>query len=72
MKKVFAVLILLSMLSFTIAARGKSPTNSTSSNPTVHLLDMGFAQSSITINKGSTLTLVNTSLAPSRSWMEAA
>jgi plastocyanin len=60
MKKLFAVLVFLSLL--TLVACGGSGSGSTgggNDSTTVHLNSQIFVQSSVTIRKGSTITLVN-------------
>ncbi len=61
MKKLFVVTVLLGFVSILIVACGGG---SSGGNYTVHMTDMNFAQSSITIPKGSTITLANDSGAP--------
>lgn len=56
MKKLLATLILLSLISILVVACGGSSGNSSN---TVHLGATNFDQSSITISKGSSITLVD-------------
>jgi plastocyanin len=72
MKKLLAVLVFLGLLSLVAACGGSStssgsasstPTTSGGGNVTVHLGNMTFLQSSITISKGSSITLANDSAA---------
>lgn len=66
LKKLFAGVLLLSLLAVLIAAcGGSSGSPSTSNEPnTVHLTDSNFAQSSITLTKGSSLTLIDDAAVP--------
>ncbi len=68
MKKLLAVLVLLSLLMVALAAcggaaGGGTPTPGGGGGAIVHMNDMNFVQSSITISKGSSITLVNDSSA---------
>ncbi len=58
MKKFIAVLVLLILVTVLVAACG-GPSSSSSNGPTVHMGDSNFDQASVTINKGSSLTLVD-------------
>ncbi len=65
-KRFASLLILLSLALVFLAACGSSPTscgstsaNSSGGTPTVSMCSNNFAQSTITINKGQSLTLVN-------------
>lgn len=73
MKRILAAFVLLGLITILVAACGSGGVGGGSSNSTVHLSDTTFAQSSITINKGSSLTLVDDSSAPhiiaNGSWM---
>lgn len=75
MKKLLAALIFLSFITLIAAAcsRGTSTGSIGDSASTVHMSDLKFVQSSITISKGSTLTLVDDSATPhiiaNGSWM---
>lgn len=71
MKKLIAAFVLLFMVTILVVACGGSPGSSSSSSSsgspsssssgsnTVHLTSNNFAQPSITISKGSSITLVN-------------
>lgn len=59
MKKLIAVFALLSLVMVLVAACGGGGSSSNGSSNTVHLAATNFAQSSITISKGSSITLVN-------------
>ena len=56
-KKIFVVLALLSILTTVIAACGIYDVSG-SSGPTVHIMGSNFVQSSITISKGASVTLI--------------
>jgi plastocyanin len=58
MKKFAAAFVLLSLITVLIVACGGGSSSSGSSN-TVHLISNNFAQSSITVSKGSSVTLVS-------------
>lgn len=73
MKKLFLILGVLSMLSISLVACGETSGSVSSNTYTIHMTTLAFAQESITIPRGSTLTLVNDSSAPhilaNGSWM---
>lgn len=73
MKRFFLICVALGLLSALLVACGGASSSSSTGNYTVHMTDMNFAQSSITLPRGSTLTLVNDSSAPhvlaNGSWM---
>ena len=83
MKKLLAAFVLLGLLTLLVAACGggststgngnASTTGNGGGNATVHLGDVNFMQSSITISKGSSITLVEDSAAlhiiANGSWM---
>jgi plastocyanin len=73
MKKLFLALVALGMLASLLVACGGASSSPTGGNYTIHMTGMNFAQASITIPVGSTLTLVNDSSAPhilaNGSWM---
>ena len=73
MKRLILILTTLSILSVLVVACGGTSGNQTSGNYTVHMKEMDFAQTSITIPKGSTFQLVDDSSAPhilaNGSWM---
>ena len=58
MKKLLRAIVLFALASILIAACGGGPSGG---NYTVHMTDVNFAQSSITIPKGSTISLVSDS-----------
>lgn len=61
MKKLFMTFVLLCMTTVLLAACGGSSSSSgnASNGATVHMGQTNFEQSSVTISKGGTLTLVN-------------
>jgi plastocyanin len=70
MKKLIVVLVVLGLATILLAACSSGPSSSgnstsgsssSSSSYTVHMSDQNFEQSSITITKGSSLTLINDS-----------
>jgi plastocyanin len=68
MKKLIVVFVVLALVTILFAAcsggassSGNSTSGKTSSTNTVHLSDQNFEQSSITISKGGSITLVNDS-----------
>jgi len=65
MKKLFAVFVLLGVVTILVVACSGSSSSggSSSGNYTVHLTDVNFAQLSVTIPKSSTITLVDDSSA---------
>lgn len=64
MKKLVAVVVLLGLFSLVAACGvGSAGSGSGGGNVTVHLGDMSFMQSAITISKGSSIILVNDSAA---------
>ena len=73
MKKLFLALVALGILTTLLVACGGASSSPTGGNYTIHMTDMNFAQASIMIPEGSTLTLVNDSSAPhilaNGSWM---
>lgn len=64
MKKLFLAFVVLGLLSALLAACGAASSSSTRGDVTVHMTATAFAQTSITVPKGSILTLVNDSSAP--------
>ncbi len=58
MKKLIAVFVLLSLVTVLVVACGGGGSSSNGSN-TVHLTSNNFAQPSITISKGSSITFVS-------------
>ena len=59
MKKLLAIFMLYTLLTFLfVACSGSGDTNSSGPN-TVHMSDVNFVQQSITIKKGEVVTLVN-------------
>lgn len=62
-KKILVGLVLLGILTTTIAACGIYDVSNTPSGPTVHMGAANFVQSSITISKGQSLTLIDDSSA---------
>jgi plastocyanin len=73
MKKLFMALITLGLLSALFAACNSASSNPSGGSYTVHMTEQIFAQTSMTISKGSTVTLVNDSAAlhilANGSWM---
>lgn len=73
MKRFFLTLGALSLLVTLLVACGGTSSSSSAGNYTVHTTAINFAQSSITIPKGSTLTVVDDSSSPhilaNGSWM---
>lgn len=73
MKKIFLIFIVSGLLSIWLVACGGISGSTSVGNYTVHMTMTAFAQESITIPKGSTLTLINDSSAPhilaNGSWM---
>ncbi len=58
MKKLIVVLVVLSLVTFLVAACGSS---GGSSSTAVHMGNTNFTQSSVTINKGSNINLIDDS-----------
>lgn len=75
MKKFFLILIVPGLLSILLVACGGASNSASVGNYTVHMTAMAFAQESIAIPRGSTLTLINDSSAPhilaNGSWMNS-
>ena len=75
MKKLFLILIVMSVLTLSLGACGGSSNSASAGTSTVHMTAMAFAQESITIPRGSTLTLINDSSVPhilaNGSWMNS-
>jgi plastocyanin len=73
MKRFFLAIVALSLLATVLVACGGTSSNSSAGSYTVHMTAINFAQSSITIPKGSTLTVVDDSSSPhilaNGSWM---
>lgn len=73
MKKFFLALVALGLLATLLVACGGASSSSSDGTYTVHTTAISFAQSSITIPKGSTLTVVDDSSSPhilaNGSWM---
>jgi plastocyanin len=59
MKKLFAAFVLLCIVSILVVACGGSSSSGSSGNATVHMGQTNFDQSSVTISKGDTVTLVS-------------
>jgi hypothetical protein len=59
MKKLIAAFALMFMVTVLVAACGNSSGSSSSGSNTVHMTSTNFAQPSITISKGSSITLVD-------------
>jgi plastocyanin len=59
MKKLIAAFVLLTLVTMLVVACGSSSTSSSSDGATVHMGDQNFLQPSVTISKGSNLTLVD-------------
>ena len=62
MKKVIVLFALFSLLTVLVVACGGSSTGGGGS--TVHMTDQNFAQQSITINKGSSITVIDDTATP--------
>jgi plastocyanin len=60
MKSLFVLLLLCSIASFSLVACGSTPASAQTGNE-VHLDTIQFVQSSITLHKGASLTLINDS-----------
>ncbi len=59
MKKLIGAFVLLTLVTMLVVACGGSSTSSSSGGGTVHMGDQNFLQPSVTISKGSNLTLVD-------------
>ena len=63
-KKLFALLVLGSMIAFLLVACGTTSTDTSSAPNQVHMNATNFVSSSITIKKGESITLIDDTLVP--------
>jgi hypothetical protein len=63
-KKLFALLVLGSMIAFLLVACGTTSTDTSSAPNQVHMNATNFVSSSITIKKGGSITLIDDTLVP--------
>lgn len=64
MRRLLSLMLLCILTTFLIVACGSAASSSSSNTPEVHASDQSFVQSSITIKKGQTITLISDSSTP--------